>query len=285
CRANRPCSLVPATVGSKRWPSRRTRRSPSRAAARRSPSRSSRPGKGRGGWRAGRRASARASREVPGSRRASTPPDGSVAGGGAVAECGDGVRDGHGGERCDRLEGGAGARALSATADLDLETGSPPSEFDRNASGRRIVRTRLEIGFTDGATIGDVNRVLDAADARIVMMLENVPILLIRIPDPGSVAALEELIARVVADPAVGFVDEAGGDEGDEVPENFSPAAASAPASSGPDFSKIDHHLAVRAAAAWNARAAMQPGAAPTILVADKFGDGPPDAAVSATFP
>jgi hypothetical protein len=147
------------------------------------------------------------------------------------------------------------------------------------------VRTRLEIGFTDGATIGDVNRVLDAADARIVMMLENVPILLVRIPDPGSVAALEELIARVVADPVVGFVDEAGVDEVDEVPENFSPAAASAPASSGPDFSKIDHHLAVRAAAAWNARAAMQPGAAPTILVADKFGDGPPDAAVSATFP
>src|SRR5262249_53332590 len=115
-----------------------------------------------------------------------------------LSECGDGVLDRDGGERCDRLEGGAGAPALSATPDLDLETGSPPSEFDRNASGRRIVRTRLEIGFTDGATIGDVNRVLDAADARIVMMLENVPILLIRIPDPGSVAALEELIARVV---------------------------------------------------------------------------------------
>lgn len=201
----------------------------------------------------------------------------------APAVCGDGILD-RATERCDRFEGASDAPLSGALVDVDLETGSPSSELDVDDTGERLVRTRLEIEFAPGATVADGNRVLDAAGARIVMALENVPLVLVRIPDPGSVAALDGVVAAMAADPAVVSVAKAGLDEVDVVGGNFVPAPAGAPAGSAPDLSKIDNHLAVRAAAAWNARGAIRAGREPTVVVADKFGDGAPDAAVSATY-
>jgi hypothetical protein len=197
--------------------------------------------------------------------------------------CGDGRVDPI--ERCDRFEGAPAAPLVATTADLDLETGSPDAEVDVDPNGGRLVRTRLEIGFAPAATVADGNRVLDAAGARLVMTLDDVPLVLVRIPDPGSVAALDAVMASIAADAAVTSVTRAYLDATDVLPDNFAARAASAPAASALELRTIDNHLAVRAPAAWNARRAIQASRQPTVIVADKFGDGPPDAAVAASFP
>ena len=188
-------------------------------------------------------------------------------------------------ERCDRFEGPPAELLAVTTADLDLETGSPAAEIDVDANGGRLVRTRLEIGFAPGATVADGNRVLDVAGGRLAMTLANVPFVLVRIPDPGSVAALDAVVAALAADPAVASVARGYLDAADVLPDNFDAPATAAPAGSALELRTIDHHLAVRAPAAWNARRAIQGSRQPTVVVADKFGDGPPNAAVAATFP
>jgi hypothetical protein len=55
-----------------------------------------------------------------------------------------------------------------------------------------------------------------------------------------------------------------------------SPPSRKLPAGSA-DLPKIDHNLAVRAHAAWNARAALATAVRPIVVVGDFFGDGPPN--------
>lgn len=168
------------------------------------------------------------------------------------------------------LDGSADMPALEAIHDLDLERGSPDSEIGTEGKGRKLIRTRIEIGLAAGATVGQVNALLDSINGRILIMLENVPIVLVRIPDPGDVAALNALVGRLAAEPIVRFVHKADLATPDVLPENFDPEPAD------PDFTKIDHHLAVRAAAAWNARGAIRTAKQPTLLMKDFFGGGAP---------
>jgi hypothetical protein len=186
-----------------------------------------------------------------------------------LSQCGDGIADREGHETCPLLEGPDDAPALEATLDVDAPTPIPEAAHDVDAHGVPLVRTRIELVFTAQATVAQVNALIAGVDGRIVSMLEGVPSIVLDLPDPGSVAALEALVAGLSSDPAVRFVLKASEPAPDVLPDNYTPSLAD------PEAARIDHQLAVRAAAAWNARAAM--GQLPTVAVLDYFGDGAPN--------
>jgi len=164
-----------------------------------------------------------------------------------------------------------------AIPDVIAETTSPRSEVSKDADGVQVVRTKLEIAFRWTATVAQVNGVLDALGGRIVNALAGVPIVVVRIPDPGSLAALEALVDIVSAQPAVAYARRVEVPVADSLPETH--------ASTGP-LGTIDHLLADRAPAAWNVRTALVDPRAkvPLEIVTDFFGGGPPNSAVNATL-
>lgn len=207
-----------------------------------------------------------------------------------LSVCGDGYADVAGGETCDletmpcadparcRLDGPPDAPAVTATT-MVTPTPAPPGERSVAPDGSTVIRTRLELGFDPGATVAQVNAILAGAQATIDGMLPGTPLLLIRVPDPGTLDALDAVVAALVADPAVRWARREHLPARDVVPDNFAPPAVAPPVA--PHLDRIAHHLAVGAGAAWNARAAMT--SPPLVVVQDYFGDGVPDGAYDVT--
>jgi len=169
------------------------------------------------------------------------------------------------------LPGAASASAISMTYDLDMNGGVPEAEITVDAFGRRTARTEIEIMLRSTATVGDVNGLLDSIGGRIVSMIQGSPFLTLRIPDPGTLTALDELVQRVKVHPAVQYVR-----------KGYFPAPAMLPRPyTSPPLDCVvqylGHHLAVRAAAAWNGQEAIFAGGSPpTMIVTDFFGSGEP---------
>lgn len=193
-----------------------------------------------------------------------------------------------------RLEGDPDAAALDATYDLSLPMAPGPEDVsvheDEMGESIRVLRTEVELHLDPRATVGEVNALLERYDAWIVDMLAGHLALVVQVPDPGSLAALEALADELEDDPLVRFVL-----MGYEVQHDSAPARASSRAGGDPaptqvlalpdglgnQLSRVEHHLAVRAHAAWNLRA-MLPGTTavgPRLVVGDLFGDGPVDEA------
>lgn len=167
------------------------------------------------------------------------------------------------------LSGGGNQPALEVVKDFDTGERVPTEEISVDADGRRVARTILEIAVKPDASVDSVNSLLDAIDARIVSMLDGVAILVVEIPDPGTLAALDGVVARVRADPVVRLANKASMGDVDVLPANYAGTS---------DHSKLAHHLGVRAPAAWNAAAAIEAAARPTVIVGDNFGDDLPNA-------
>lgn len=177
------------------------------------------------------------------------------------------------------LSGSAASPAVDAISDVNRETGVPPNEEDRDAAGRPIARTRVRLRLEPTATVGDVNAALDDLDGEIVMSVARFPLLLVKIPDPGSVEALEALVARAAGHPGMRSVVADTLSKLEVLPTNFQ---ATPPTE--PDLTKIDHLLAARFAAAWNARGAIIGTDVPQVVIVDAFGNGAPDTGVAASF-
>ena len=101
------------------------------------------------------------------------------------------------------LGGDPESPAPAAIPDVVAEDSTPPAEVSADAQGLRIVRTKIEIGFARTATVAQVNFVLDAIGGRIVNAIAGVTVVIVRIPDPGSLAALEAVLERTRTLPAV----------------------------------------------------------------------------------
>ena len=144
----------------------------------------------------------------------------------------------------------------------------------------RVLRREIEIGLSPEATLAEVEALLEGIDAAgIVSMVEGVPAIVVQIPDPGDLAALDALLDGLRAEPIVlyavrsyevedpepsGLV-EPGGLSSLDVPDHVS------------TFGRLDHHLAARAHAAWNGRGALPPQSdRPTLVIGDSFGNGTP---------
>ena len=67
--------------------------------------------------------------------------------------------------------------------------------------GVQYVRTQLELELAPGATVAQMQALLAQLNAQVVSSLKGVPILTVRIPDPGSLAALRALVAGLAGHP------------------------------------------------------------------------------------
>lgn len=180
------------------------------------------------------------------------------------------------------LPGDPGSLAVAATYDYSVPIDRDPAlvDVDEDAPLRpRIHRGEIEIAFDPTATVGAVNALLEHLDARIVDMLPDHPQVIVRIPDPGSLADLRALIDDVAADPRVDFVLLS---EIVEPPITEEPGASEVGTLVLPDgisrFDRIDHHLALRLHAAWHVRSALAASSQrPWLVVPDFYGDGRPD--------
>ncbi len=206
--------------------------------------------------------------------------------------CGDGILDRDGLENCEppgpcdatcgagvSLDAPGNGLLVDALTSFHIEAGVPKDEIDAEPGGRRVARTILDIGFAPGATVAQALAVLEALGGRIVDMVAGVSVVVVRVPDPGSLTGLDALAATAAAMPGVAFVNKGYFSE-DDLPSNFD-AGLFLPPSAAP-LAKIGHHLGVRAHAAWNTRAALVTGSQPAVVVADQFGDGPPSDALAA---
>jgi len=167
--------------------------------------------------------------------------------------------------------------AVGATSDYYSGDVIDDDEITVLEGGARLVRTKIEIAFDESAAVGDLNNLLKSIKGHVTSSLEGVNLLSVRIPDPGSTGALDQLISQAEEDPSVLYVTKSYMPQIDALPDGF--------AYNSSELDKIDHHLAVRAHAAWNAKAALSgPTATPPLLViGDYFGGGMPQEEFNAT--
>lgn len=173
------------------------------------------------------------------------------------------------------IVGDGGALATSAIGDVYV-TGAPdPSEYSEDASGVRIHRTVVKIVFLDDATVGAVNELLNDQSATIIAALEGFPALVVEIPDPGSLDALGVLVAALEQDPSVHSVIRSVELKSNSLPANVRAAVFSNSfPPTAPEWKTIDHHLSIRAAAAWGLGHLSQ--LKPVVVVPDHYGIGDP---------
>ena len=177
--------------------------------------------------------------------------------------------------------------ALDHTLDLYVPREVDPDEVSEDPAieDREVLRTEIEVLFVEDVTVGAVNALLADVGGAIVGMTQGVPAYVIRIPDPGDLASLRDLIDGLEARDEVVLVLEAVLVRTEPILDtapNVVPQVL--PPGLGLDrIDRVDHHLAVRGHAAWNARQALPSlQARPWLLIADLFGDGSPNADLDA---
>jgi|GEM_PF-1023460 len=219
------------------------------------------------------------------------------------------------------LPGEPQARASEAAYDLDIRIAYPAGAVADDPDllyGGQVLRTEIELILDPAATVAQMNELLDTYDAQIVSMLPDNIVFVIRVPDPGSVGALNDLVADLMAEPIVwlasksviveeqepvydaimGQVTDAG--KGTDInasgkgasrfeiypgSTDYQPGGIQQIPGHTTAMSRIDHHLAARAHAAWNLRSAIvDMDQRPYIVIADYFGDGVPGAGYNASF-
>ncbi|MCC5942521.1 MAG: S8/S53 family peptidase [Balneolaceae bacterium] len=152
---------------------------------------------------------------------------------------------------------------------VDVEDGDISVENETE-----IIRTKLEFAFVPGTTVGDINDLLTAYEARIIDMLPDRPFLIVHIPDPGNLRALRDIIEEFKNEENIGAVWEGVVPSFDMLPDHIDATTPCAESECVNDaqMNRIKHHLSVRGHAAWNLREAIQDR--PWLVIADGFGDG-----------
>lgn len=170
------------------------------------------------------------------------------------------------------LPGSPADNANKSIVDVDTKEIYLPGEYASDADGNRILRSLVAIAIRQSATVGQINGLLGRINGRIVYASAGTGVIHVRVPDPLTLEGLDALIAIISGDPAVEFV-----------LETVVPAMDQLPSSATP-LSRLRHHLAVRASAAWNARTAVSETKAPELLISDQFGAGTPNADTTVSF-
>jgi hypothetical protein len=171
------------------------------------------------------------------------------------------------------LAGPAGARVLKIVGDFDgHDPGVGARQISADGTGPSVARTRLQIAFSAGATVAQVDTLLTSVNARIVSSLARVAVLEVEIPDPHTISALHRIIASLRRSRSVRYVTEAVMPRADALPQGVTTSSS--------DLQKVANSLAVRAPAAWNARGVIHTANRPTVVVGDFFGADVPDGAL-----
>jgi hypothetical protein len=154
----------------------------------------------------------------------------------------------------------------------DVLTGDPvaPGEVEIDAAGRRVVRTKLRITFRKDATVDEVNDVFARYGAVVTASVAGTRSVVVRVPDPGGLPALDTLVAAIEAEPSVWFVSRSVYPEAKLLPDEADPTSL--------DLFAVSHHLAAGAGGLWSARDAAPFFPTAGVVVMDYFGGGPPPA-------
>jgi hypothetical protein len=176
------------------------------------------------------------------------------------------------------LAGGADSAAVAGVRDTDTALRHAASAVETTPAGQRVARAEIGVRIAPGATVSQVNAALESVGGTIAGAVAGSPLLAVTIPDPGSLAALEDLLGELRAKPGIERATLADMPATNELPTGFaSPLSAVGGAALG-------HLVALRMPAAWNARRAIRLADRPTLIVADMFGNGPLSAHVDATY-
>jgi len=188
-----------------------------------------------------------------------------------------------------KLEGAPDAPAIGATYDLNIPIVYPEEAISVDPdllNGGQVLRTEIEVITNPDASIAEVNSLLDKYNAQIVSMLQENTIFIIRVPDPGDVTSLNQLVGAIEDEPIVLLVNKSVIVEDQEpLYDSYRQGEIQQIPAHTTSMERIDHHLAARAHAAWNLRDAItEIKTRPWIVIADYFGDGPPGAGYNANF-
>ena len=172
------------------------------------------------------------------------------------------------------LPGNPADQAVDVISEYDADTtfDSTALEFDLSR-GATVLRSKVIFGFKPGTTVGQINTLLQSMNAIVVRTYDKTAVIEAKIQDPGSLAALNVVLAALRSNPIVRYA----------LPSSHRPVSALPASFVGVPESSLDiiaHHLAVRAAPAWNARRAVILGGArlgPILLILDRFGGGAPN--------
>jgi Tol biopolymer transport system component len=176
------------------------------------------------------------------------------------------------------LAGEDGGAAVAQVRDADSAPRHEASTISTTPAGEQVARGEIGVWIAPGATLAQVNAALLSIGGRIAGAVAGSPQLVVTIPDPGSLAALEDLLDALRAKPGIERATLAELPATNELPTGFaSPLSTTGGAALG-------HLVALRMPAAWNARRAIRLADRPTLIVADMFGDGPLSAHVDATY-
>jgi hypothetical protein len=166
-------------------------------------------------------------------------------------------------------DGGPGPAPPTAVSTItDVISGAAsftPTEVE-NVNGVDYVRTQLELELASGATAAELQALLAKLNAQIVSSVKGIPIITVRIPDPGSLAALEALVAQLAGEPALVSADIQTVPVTTQLPDIIDVS----------DVSSVRPQLGSHAHGAWNARNALTGRTPPGLLIGDFFGAGPP---------
>lgn len=145
-----------------------------------------------------------------------------------------------------------------------------PEEIEYG-DGLPFVRSQLNFFFTEDATVKEVNDLLVKYNATIEASMSDARILLVKIPDPGSVEAFELLRDQFGAESIVTDVFRV------HLPARPQSLPYGFDTNIDSHYALLDHHLSLGFHAAWNAKAAS---GQPSVLIYDYFGSGYVDAEI-----
>ena len=93
-----------------------------------------------------------------------------------------------------RLPGDPSSEALDATYRYSSPRDHLVSSISVDPSGIEVIRTGLSFDWVPGATVGEINAILDSIDATIDGMMAGAGVLIVRIPDPGNLASYDLIV-------------------------------------------------------------------------------------------
>ena len=102
-----------------------------------------------------------------------------------------------------RLPGDPSREAVDATYRYSSDRDHAVSSISVDPSGIEVIRTGLSFDWVPGATVGEINAILDSIDGTIDGMMAGAGVLIVRIPDPGDLESYDLIVSELRANPLV----------------------------------------------------------------------------------
>ena len=147
------------------------------------------------------------------------------------------------------------------------------NEIGLDEQGAAVPLTEVVVYLVPDATVAEANEALRAEGGQVLSTLEGIPRILVRIPNPGSVEGLWQVMERLESHPAIEHVRQTHLAAPDLLPPLYE--YEDGDWFDAERFAKIRHHLAIRAHAAWNLRPFLERGEGalpPNLVMTDRFG-------------